>query len=33
VGRTRFLSLRVVELLAVAVIGGGLALGGAAAFG
>jgi S1-C subfamily serine protease len=33
VGRTRFLSLRVAELLAVAVIGGGLALGGAAAFG
>jgi S1-C subfamily serine protease len=33
VGRTRFLSLRTVELLAVAVIGGGLALGGAAALG
>jgi S1-C subfamily serine protease len=33
VGRTRFLSLRVAELLVVAVIGGGLALGGAAAFG
>jgi S1-C subfamily serine protease len=33
VGRTRFLSLRVVELLVVAVIGGGLALGGAAALG
>jgi S1-C subfamily serine protease len=33
VGRTRFLSLRVAELLAVAVIGGGLALGGAAALG
>jgi S1-C subfamily serine protease len=33
VGRTRFLSLRVAELLAVAVIGGALALGGAAAFG
>ena len=32
-GRTRFLSLRAVELLAVAVIGGGLALGGAALFG
>jgi S1-C subfamily serine protease len=33
VGRTRFLSLRTVELLVVAVIGGGLALGGAALFG
>jgi len=33
VGRTRFLSLRAVELLAVAEGGGGLALGGAAAFG
>ncbi|HEU5362540.1 MAG TPA: trypsin-like peptidase domain-containing protein [Gaiellaceae bacterium] len=32
-GRTRFLSLRVAELLAVAVVGGGLALGGAAALG
>ena len=31
--RSRFLSVRVVELLAVAVIGGALALGGAAAFG
>jgi S1-C subfamily serine protease len=33
VGRTRFLSLRAAELLAVALAGGGLALGGAAAFG
>jgi S1-C subfamily serine protease len=33
VGRTRFLSLRVAELLVVAVVGGGLALGGAAALG
>jgi S1-C subfamily serine protease len=33
VARSRFLSVRVVELLAVAVIGGALALAGAAAFG
>jgi S1-C subfamily serine protease len=33
VARSRFLSVRVVELLAVAVIGGALALGGAAALG
>jgi S1-C subfamily serine protease len=33
VGRTRILSLRAVELLVVAVIGGGLALGGAALLG
>jgi S1-C subfamily serine protease len=33
VGSTRFLSLRAVELLVVAVIGGALALGGAALFG
>jgi S1-C subfamily serine protease len=33
VGRTRFLSLRIVELLVVAVAGGGLALAGAAAVG
>ena len=32
-GRTRILSLRAVELLAVAIVGGGLALGGAALFG
>lgn len=32
-GRTRILSLRAAELLLVAVVGGGLALGGAAAFG
>ncbi|MGZ4289940.1 MAG: S1C family serine protease [Gaiellaceae bacterium] len=32
-GRTRFLSLRAVELLAVALVGGGLALGGAALLG
>jgi S1-C subfamily serine protease len=33
VGRTRFLSLRAVELLVVALVGAGLALGGAALFG
>jgi S1-C subfamily serine protease len=33
VGRPRFLSFRLVELLVVAVVGGGLALGGAAALG
>ena len=33
VGRTRFLSFRAVELLVVAVVGAGLALGGAALFG
>jgi S1-C subfamily serine protease len=33
VGRTRFLSLRAAELLVVALVGGGLALGGAALFG
>jgi S1-C subfamily serine protease len=33
VGRPRFLSFRLVELLVVAVLGGGLALGGAAALG
>jgi S1-C subfamily serine protease len=33
VGRTRFLSLRAVELLVVAVLGAGLALGGAALLG
>ena len=32
-GRTRFLSLRAVELLVVALVGAGLALGGAALFG
>jgi len=33
VGRTRFLSFRAVELLVVALVGAGLALGGAALFG
>ena len=33
VAPSRFLSVRAVELLVVAVIGGALALGGAAAFG
>ena len=33
VGRSRFLSLRAVELLVVALVGAGLALGGAALFG
>ena len=32
-GRSRFLSLRAAELLVVALVGGGLALGGAAVFG